>query len=207
MAEASWEAAVHEAGHAVVGIAMGREFIAVSVTGDVGLTEFKPWKWTAPLFGGSVARVRRGLVVDVAGHVADDLHREWVGDGQFYRHGRDTMLIAPRRGVTPFPCRTSDRSRRDEAGHGPGSDLHDAVFKAVAICQWHTVRSPLAGQLAAGTYETESILKEVIRAERRAAKLVQRNWAAVLKLAAALVRRQTHRLTARQVFRLIGEPK
>jgi len=207
MAEASWEAAVHEAGHAVVGIAMGREFIAVSVTEETGLTEFKPWKWTAPLLGGSVARVRRGLVVDVAGHVADDLHREWVGDGQLYRHGRDSMLITPRRGVTPFACRTSDRIRRVEAGHGPGSDLQDAVLKAVAICQWHAVRSTLAGHPAAGTDETESILKEVILAERRAAKILQRNWEAVLKLSAALVRRQTHRLTARQVFRLIGEPK
>jgi hypothetical protein len=207
MGEASWEAAVHEAGHAVVGIAMRREFIAVSVTGETGLTEFKPWEWTGPLFGGSVARVRSGLVVDVAGHLADDLHREWVGEGQFYRAGRDVMLLTPRKGVSPFPCRTSDRIRRSEAGHGPGTDLHDAVLKAVAICQWHTVRSLSAAYPGPGTDETESILREVVRAERRAERVLRRNWEAVLKLSAALVRWQTHRLTARQVLRLIGELK
>jgi hypothetical protein len=207
MAEASWEAAVHEAGHVVVGIATRRGFTAVSVTGETGLSEFAPWEWTAPLLGGSVARVRRGLVLDVAGHVAEDLHREWVGDGQLYRHGRNAILLTPHRGVTPFPCRTSDRMRRDDSGYGPGTDLHDVVVKAVAICQFHAFRSLAAGAPANDTDETKSILAEVGRAERRAAKILQRNWNAVLKLSAALVSRQTHRLTAKDVFRLIGEPK
>jgi hypothetical protein len=85
--------------------------------------------------------------------------------------------------------------------------LHDAVLKAVAICQWHAVRSLSAAHPDPGTDETESILREVVRAERRAEKVLRRNWEAVLKLSAALVRWQTHRLTVRQVLRLIGETK
>ena len=53
---------VHEAGHALVGLMTGRRVVEVWV-------EFEPFCW----FPGGVARIRRGLAVDVAGYLAEDL--------------------------------------------------------------------------------------------------------------------------------------
>jgi CheY-like chemotaxis protein len=53
---------VHEAGHALVGLMTGRRVVEVWV-------EFEPFCW----FPGGVARIRRGLAVDVAGFLAEDL--------------------------------------------------------------------------------------------------------------------------------------
>jgi hypothetical protein len=61
--------AIHEAGHVLVGLKTGRELLQVWVRGDEGCVEFEPFRW----FPGGVARIRRGLAVDVAGHLAEDL--------------------------------------------------------------------------------------------------------------------------------------
>ena len=49
------------------------------------------------------------------------------------------------------------------------------------------------------------MLKELIRAEKEAEKVLKRHWGAVEKLAESLLRRQSGRMTGKQVRRLIGE--
>jgi hypothetical protein len=61
--------AVHEAGHALVGLMTGRKVVEVWVESKEGCVEFEPFRW----FPGGVARIRRGLAVDVAGYLAEDL--------------------------------------------------------------------------------------------------------------------------------------
>ena len=61
--------AVHEAGHVLVGLNTGRKLLCVWVRGKEGCVEFEPFRW----FPGGVARIRRGLAVDVAGFLAEDL--------------------------------------------------------------------------------------------------------------------------------------
>jgi hypothetical protein len=61
--------AVHEAGHVLVGLMNGRQVVEVWVEGKGGCVEFEPFVW----FPGGVARIRRGLAVDVAGFLAEDL--------------------------------------------------------------------------------------------------------------------------------------
>jgi hypothetical protein len=63
------EVAVHEAGHVLVGLKTVRKLLRVWVRGGEGCVEFEPFRW----FPGGVARIRRGLAVDVAGHLAEDL--------------------------------------------------------------------------------------------------------------------------------------
>ena len=50
----------------------------------------------------------------------------------------------------------------------------------------------------------EDILAEVVRAERRAGRILRRRWMAFLELAHALSRRPCGRMSAGQVRRLIG---
>ena len=47
----------------------GRKVVEVWVRGKEGCVEFEPFRW----FPGGVARLRRGLTVDVAGYLAEDL--------------------------------------------------------------------------------------------------------------------------------------
>jgi hypothetical protein len=52
--------------------------------------------------------------------------------------------------------------------------------------------------------EHDAIIRQVELAERRAKRIISRRWGAVLKLALALLRRQSHRLTGREARRLVG---
>src|SRR5262245_40826146 len=61
--------AVHEAGHVLVGLKTGRKLLRVWVRGGEGCVDFEAFRW----FPGGVARIRRGLGVDVAGFLAEDL--------------------------------------------------------------------------------------------------------------------------------------
>jgi hypothetical protein len=60
--------AVHEAGHVLVGLKTGRKLLQVWVRSAEGSVDFEPFR----RFPG-VARIRRRLAVDVAGHLAEDL--------------------------------------------------------------------------------------------------------------------------------------
>jgi hypothetical protein len=170
--------AIHEAGHALVGLKTGRKLLRVRVRGKEGCVEFEPFRW----FPGGVARIRRGLAVDVAGHLAEDLAAE---------------------------CNRDCLSRRLAGGYSGPIQLDDraAVKKAWAIRtgeildEYHT-EHVFWQQASHGQHE--DILAEIIRAERRAERILRRQWLAFLKLAHALSRRPCRRMDVAQVRKLIG---
>jgi hypothetical protein len=169
--------AAHEAGHVLVGLNTGRKVVKVWVRGKEGCVEFEPFRW----FPG-VARTRRGLAVDVAGFLAEDL---------------------------AAGCNRDRLSRRLAGGYSGPVHLDDraAVRKAWAVRtgelldDYHT-QHVFWQQATHGRHE--DILAEVVRAERRAERILKRQWVALLTLAHALSRRPCRRMSARQVVRLIG---
>src|SRR5262249_15532651 len=169
---------LREAGHALVGLKTGRKLLQVWVRGGEGCVEFQPFRW----FPGGVARIRRGLAVDVAGHLAEDLAAGF---------NRDRL------------------SRRLAGGYSGPVHLDDraAVRKGWAIRtgelldDYHT-RHVFWQQAGHGRHE--DILSEIVRAERRAECILKRRWVAFLTLAHALSRRPCRRMSAGQVVRLIG---
>ena len=100
-------------------------------------------------------------------------------------------------------------SRRLAGGYSCAVHLDDrsAVRKAWAIRtgelldDYHTERV-FWQQATHGRHE--DILAEVVRAERRAGRILQRQRVAFLKLAHALSRRPCGRMSAGQVMRFIG---
>jgi hypothetical protein len=128
------------------------------------------------------ARIRRGLAVDVAGFLAEDLAA----------------------GVDREPL-----SRRLAGGYSGPVQLDDraAVRKAWAIRTGELLDDYHTQQVfwqQAGQGRHEDILAEVVRAERRAGRILKRRWAAFLTLAHALSRRPCGRMSAEQVRRVIG---
>ncbi len=172
------EVAVHEAGHPLVGLKTGRRVVEMWVRGKEGCVEFEPFRW----FPGGVARIRRGLAVDVAGHLAEDL---------------------------AAGCNRDRLSRRLAGGYSGPVHLDDrsAVRKAWAIrtgelLDDYHVRHVFWQQADHGRHE--DILAEIVRAECRAERILKRQWVAFLKLAHALSRRPCRRMSAGRVVRLIG---
>jgi hypothetical protein len=72
-----WQSAIHEAGHAVVGLALGYEVVeVVARRNGTGWTRFAGRPLPIPVGDRCGARdVRHDLVVDVAGPVAEYLYR------------------------------------------------------------------------------------------------------------------------------------
>ena len=169
--------AAHEAGHVLVGLKTGRKLLHVWVRGNEGCVEFGPFRWSP-----GVARTRRGLVVDVAGYLAEDLVM-----------GVDQERLSRRlAGRYSGPVHPDDRA---------------AVRKAWAIRTGELLDDYHTEQLfwrQAGQGRHEDILAEVVRAEGRAGRILRRGWVASLKLAHALSRRPCRRMSAGQVVRLIG---
>jgi hypothetical protein len=170
--------AVHEAGHALIGLKTGRKLVRVWVRGGEGCVEFEPFRW----FPGGMARIRRGLAVDVAGHLAEDL---------------------------AAGCNRDRLSRRLAGGYSGPIQLDDraAVRKAWAIrtgeiLDDYYVQHVFWQQADHGRHE--DILAEIIRAERRAERILQRQWVAFLKLAHALSRHPCRRMDVAQVRKLVG---
>jgi hypothetical protein len=170
--------AAHEAGHVLVGLKTGRKLLRVWVRGGEGCVEFEPFRW----FPGGVARIRRGLTVDVAGFLAEDL---------------------------AAGCNRDRLSRRLAGGYSGPIQIDDraAVRKAWAIRtgelldDYHTQH---VFWQQAGHGRHEDILAEIVRAERRAERILKRQWVAFLKLAHALSRRPCGRMDIAQVRKLVG---
>src|SRR5262245_40173539 len=172
------EVAAHEAGHVLVGLKTGRKLLRVWVGGKEGCVEFEPFRW----FPGGVARIRRGLAVDVAGFLAEDLAA-----------GRDQERLSRRlAGGYSGPVQIDDRSAVRKAW---------AIRTGEFLGDYHT-RRVFWQQAGHGWHE--DILAEIVRAERRAERILKQQWVPFLKLAHALSRRPCGRLSAGQVVRLIG---
>jgi hypothetical protein len=170
--------AVHEAGHALVGLNTGRKLLRVWVRGGEGCVEFEPFRW----FPGGVARIHRGLAVDVAGFLAEDLAA-----------GRDRERLSRRlAGGYSGPVQIDDRAAVKKAWTIRTGEFLDDYHTEHVFWQ------------QAGHGRHEDILAEIVRAERRAGRILKRRWVAFLKLAHALSRRPCRGMSAGQVVRLIG---
>jgi hypothetical protein len=156
----------------------GREVVEVWVEGKEGSVEFEPFRW----FPGGVARIRRGLAVDVAGYLAEDL-------AAGVDRGRLGRRLA---GGYSGPVQLDDRAAVRKAW---------AIHTGELLDDYHTQQ---VFWRQAGYKRREYILAEVVRAERRAGRILRRRWAAFLELAHALSRRPCVRMSAGQVRRLIG---
>ncbi len=169
--------AVHEAGHVLVGLKTGRKVVEVWVRGNEGCVEFAPFRW----FPGGVARIRLGLAVDVAGYLAEDLAADV---------SRERL------------------SRRLAGGYSGPVQIDDraAVRKAWAICTGELLDDYHTEQVfwqQADYGRHQDIVAEIVRAERRAERILKRKSVAFLKLANALSRRTCGPMSARHVVRLI----
>ncbi len=170
--------AVHEAGHLLVGLKTGRKLLQVWVRGDEGCVEFEPFRW----FPGGVARIRRGLAVDVAGHLAEDLAA-----------GVDRERLSRRlAGGYSGPVHLDDRAAVRKAW---------AIRTGEVLDDYHTRR---VFWQQAERQRHEDILAEIVRAERRAERILKRQWVAFLKLAHALSQRPCRRMDVAQVRKLVG---
>jgi hypothetical protein len=170
--------AVHEAGHVLVGLKTGRKLLQVWFRGKEGCVEFEPFRW----FPGGVARIRRGLAVDVAGCLAEDLAAGVDRDRLSRR------LVGGYSGPVPIDDRAAVRKAW---AIRTGELLDDYQTQRVSWQQ-------------AGHGRHQDILAEIVRAERRAERILKRLWVAFLKLAHALSRRPCRRMSAGQMVRLIG---
>jgi hypothetical protein len=170
--------AIHEAGHVLVSLKTGRKLLQVWVRGGEGCVDFEPFRW----FPGGVARIRRGLAVDVAGHLAEDLAA-----------GRNRDRLSRRLGGGySGPIQIDDRAAVRKAWTIRTGELLDDYHTEHVFWQ------------QAGHGRHEDILAEIVRAERRAERILKRQWVAFLKLAHTLSRRPCRRMSAGQVVRLIG---
>jgi hypothetical protein len=203
------------------------------VDGAEGVVEFEPFRWGHPaVTRTSVERVRRALAVDVAGHVAEDLFEEGEQFGEWQTADDHATAAAvakvlgtgyyanPRRISTWMrvdPDWVEGRVQEAPAGSGDRSDLQAAWHKGEAIATALTIRRAkeelmekarqgevgVSYNLAGYDYRPD-IIAEVVRAERRAERILKQEWGRVLQLAYSLARRKNHRMTAKQVHRLIG---
>jgi hypothetical protein len=172
------EVAAHEAGHVLVGLKTGRKLLRVWVRGGAGCVEFEPFRW----FPGGVARIRRGLAVDVAGFLAEDLAA-----------GRERERLSHRlAGGYSGPIQIDDRAAVRKAWAIRTGELLDDYHTEHVFWQ------------QAGHGRHEDIRAEIVRAERRAGRILKRQWVAFLKLAHALSRRPCRRMDITQVRKLVG---
>src|SRR5215831_13209446 len=149
--------AFHEAGHVFVGLMTGRKVVEVWLEGKEGCVEFEPFRW----FRGGVARIRRGLAVDVAGYLAKDMAA-----------GVDRDRLSRRlAGGYSGPVHLDDRAAVRKAWAIRTGELLDDYHTDHAFWQ------------QAGHGRHEDILAEIVRAERRADRILKRQRVAFLKLA------------------------
>jgi hypothetical protein len=177
--------AVHEAGHAVVALVYG---LPVRVL------------WIEDKWGPeTMENVRRDGAVEF-----DFPYGDW------YLHTENKVLLLRQLLTVTVagavadgrPWDTSSFIRNCPESFGEVPDAFKARRQAMQLLMW--TRQPVDGGKIEGTIEDEDIIRLVELAERRARKIIARHWAAILKLASALIRRKSHRLTGRATRRLVG---
>jgi hypothetical protein len=232
MREVTWEACVHEAGHVIVGLATGYKVRSVSVEGETGRVHFEPQPVgiSLGLSGLSVPGCRRSLLGDVAGFLAEALYAELQRHGRFLTQIQRASEVAVAAEEQRFlsecgpnlangicPLRVSDFLRLGYEGADPNGDIsivHAHAGQLALVVQWkaRTVAmiatdSPsdlLDIAFVSGPIE---MMTEVLRAERKAERILKRNWPALERLASSLFRRRSHRITGRRVAALLGPVK
>jgi hypothetical protein len=226
-----WQSAIHEAGHAVVGLALGYELVeVVARRNGTGVVHFAGPPLSIPVSDRCGARdVRHDLVVDVAGFVAEHLYREADRWGRWLsREERISKAVAcvrsfPSRCWTEAevvqqicPHRISFELRRGLIDDPPSGDLASALRNAEALVLYRWNQRRLAGLAAAGVAvddlrrhpplappSREQILTQVMRAERWTERLLRQEQRALETIAEALSRRGDGRLTGPEVEQVL----
>lgn len=197
---AAFAVAIHEAGHAIVGLALGLDFDSVWSDGTTGAVEFGRANEHAGLSNAAyAAHLHRLIAVDVAGIVAEDLHREKSQRGRFLP--RANQSSEPTTSVDPRPRLSDwlDQCRRGILGLGCldfGSDPARALRKARSVRFFESGRldSPLS----------LNVIAEIRAAEQRAEELLVLAWVDVCQVAAALAHRQGLRLSMPALLQVIA---
>jgi hypothetical protein len=184
-------AALHEAAHAIVGMACGRRLVSVSVSGHEGYTAFKPIARDHPCVGGSILRIKRLLTGTVAGYVAEAMHF----------------------GGWPKRLRISEAVRRHGLDGG-GPEMKYTVKLAKAIREGQALKDATRrawespnGQSPVTKPTKADIVSEIERAEERAERILRRRWDDVLRLTLSLSRRKSRRMTGAQALALLRSRK
>jgi hypothetical protein len=208
---------IHEAGHAVVGHALGWKVARVRAH----QVQFEPVTALLPFLATSkrerarrVAALRRAMSVLTAGHVAATLHQ---GSPRCPQEGADTSRPASsaENPQMTWEARTSLKFRAGCADPDPASDDYLAVRQAEHVeftlrlqregrCRRGTPAEWLKLLRAEATFEKEKVLSQLLDAERQAERLLRRHWEAVCELAGALHRSEVGELTRGQVLGLMG---
>jgi hypothetical protein len=185
----TFEAAIHEAGHAFVAIWCGYKIKSVWVKGDKGACEThpRPVQVVYSERDVSVKAGRRSLMLDVSGWIAEELH-------------------VTASGSEPMLRRVSDRLREiaNIALLSSGSDASEAFELAYRIAD-HECRMARNG--FTDTITHAGILREIERAETRTRRILTRYWHQVVAVASALSSAKNGRLTGKQVNHAIASSR
>jgi hypothetical protein len=195
---------VHEAGHFIVGMALGEQLVELSACIDQDGTRSGCTRRAGRESGRHPAsegsrpdRMLDELTLVVAGLVAEDAldNEERLDDGA-HDLRISTTFDFELPGVA-FDWRCPLQSMQAWQ-NDPADDIAAAAYIAHSLA-WARSGEPVLAD--AGIFVVECIRE----AEGRAAAILKRNWPAVRKLALSLSRRKSGRMTYRQVRRLIGE--
>jgi hypothetical protein len=207
LAATNFYVAIHEAGHAVVALELGRRFTAISIDGDTGMVEFVPlaiaWQQDDP-GPEAQAAVRRLLTVNVAGCVAVDLQESLDDWGEWPSPENDQLIAAL--GETPRPRLLSTVIR--QLYTTKGNAYHDLITGSdhdLALSDAHALFFDAKRKRRICSEKTlvQGMLAEIRQAEVQAEAILKQRWEDVGRLARSLCRRRSHRLTEKQALYLL----
>jgi hypothetical protein len=206
-------AAYHEAGHAVVSLALGLRVNKVWIDGrGVGCTESHSEAHLHPHLlrtkAERLAAAREVLAIHVAGHVANHLRDQWAWFGRWPT--RREIRERPEASDSSSAALVSSRFAAGDATLDNRDDLFKAEMAATGIwklgSRGRRLR-PVGGDgeiVAAVVVPREALLAEILRAERRAEKLLKRHWQAVEAIAGKLWQGKSGKLMHAQLMKLVG---
>lgn len=200
----------HEAGHVVVGHALGWQVVRVTAKEMSGRASFEPLPVPQPQFVADKAvrekfvnDLRTAMTVITAGPVAETLHQKEVERRGYSCRAESTAYErywVPRVSMM-FP------NMPDE---DPGSDYFQVVRDAHSVCFADVYDpilklTPTKADMAKVNCEvkkkrTKEVGAEIRAAEQRAEAILGKHWAAVTDLALALHKTRSGRLSSRQVL-------
>jgi hypothetical protein len=211
-------AACHEAGHAVVAIALGIKVAAVSIdeTGR-GCTEMddaarllpdRVWEYTrsrTQLY----SMLRSGLVIHVAGHVANYLCDQWCCFGEWPTAKQMREESNEWDWDNWSHTLVSNCFQARQNGATPDADFSRAVMTGRTIVSVKLQEEKPLSQEPGNEPEpfdipSAKVLGEILRAERSAAKLLKQHWQAVLDIAKKLMKSRSGRLAHRPLMKPVG---
>lgn len=182
------DVAVHEAGHTIVLLELGQALKAVWVDAATGRCECEPEPlrdaWVDP------RDHRENLDFKVAGCIAANLFDEWTTNDYRWMDDEDWLAVAA---CAEYLGESTDRY----------IDYPSRIIKNAADNATLMEASDFKGLIESAS-EYPDPEAEILAAERRVEEILKRRWDDVVKLAHSLCRRKTHRMTAKQVFRLLG---